>query len=39
MASIEQAIRRNFKEKAAELNIRGARLTYEATRTTATWEP
>jgi 2-oxoacid:acceptor oxidoreductase gamma subunit (pyruvate/2-ketoisovalerate family) len=39
MGSIEQAIRRNFKEKAAELNIRGARLTYEATRTTAKWEP
>jgi 2-oxoacid:acceptor oxidoreductase gamma subunit (pyruvate/2-ketoisovalerate family) len=39
LASLEQAIRRNFKEKAAELNIRGARLTYEATRTTGKWEP
>jgi 2-oxoacid:acceptor oxidoreductase gamma subunit (pyruvate/2-ketoisovalerate family) len=39
MASIEEAIRRSFKEKAAELNIRGARLTYEATRMTGAWEP
>jgi len=39
LASLEQAIRRNFKEKAAELNIRGARLTYEATRTTGKWKP
>jgi 2-oxoacid:acceptor oxidoreductase gamma subunit (pyruvate/2-ketoisovalerate family) len=39
LASVEQAIRRSFKEKAAELNIRGARLTYESTRMTGTWEP
>jgi 2-oxoacid:acceptor oxidoreductase gamma subunit (pyruvate/2-ketoisovalerate family) len=39
MSSLEQAIRQNFKEKAAELNIRGARLTFETTRTTGTWRP
>jgi pyruvate ferredoxin oxidoreductase gamma subunit len=39
MASLEKAIRQNFNEKAAELNIRGARLTYEATQMTRDWQP
>jgi len=39
MSSLEQAIRQNFKEKAAELNIQGARLTFATTRTTGTWQP
>jgi len=38
MSSLEQAIRQNFKEKAAELNIQGARLTFETTRTTGKWQ-
>lgn len=38
MQSIEAAIRQNFNEKAAELNIRGARLTCEATRLTGEWQ-
>ena len=39
MSSLEQAIRQNFKEKAAGLNIQGARLTFETTRTTGKWQP
>jgi 2-oxoacid:acceptor oxidoreductase gamma subunit (pyruvate/2-ketoisovalerate family) len=39
MSSVEQAIRQNFKEKAAGLNIQGARLTFETTRTTGRWQP
>jgi len=39
MASLEEAIRQSFKEKAAGLNIQGARLTFETTRTTGRWQP
>jgi len=38
MESLEKAIGKNFNQKAAQLNIRGARLTYEATRTNRVWQ-
>ena len=38
MESLERAIGDNFKQKAAELNIQGARLTYEATKVNRTWQ-
>ena len=37
MESLEKAIRKNFNPKAAQLNFRGAQLTYEATRTNRVW--
>lgn len=39
MNSLEKAIGNNFKQKAAALNIQGARLTYQATRVSGRWEP
>ena len=39
MESLEQAIGNNFSQKAAEINIQGARLTYEATRLSGDWHP
>ena len=39
MESLEEAIGENFKEKAAEINIQGARLTYDATKMDRIWEP
>lgn len=38
MESLEKAIGKNFNRKAAQLNIKGARLTYEATRTNRVWK-
>jgi Pyruvate/2-oxoacid:ferredoxin oxidoreductase gamma subunit len=38
MESLEKAISKNFNPKAAQLNIRGARLTYEATRMNRVWQ-
>jgi pyruvate ferredoxin oxidoreductase gamma subunit len=38
MESLEKAISKNFKPQAAQLNIRGARLTYEATRMNRAWQ-
>ena len=38
MESLEKAISKNFKTKAAQLNIQGARLTYEATRVNRVWQ-
>jgi pyruvate ferredoxin oxidoreductase gamma subunit len=38
MESLEKAISKNFNPKAAELNIRGAQLTYEATRINRVWQ-
>jgi 2-oxoacid:acceptor oxidoreductase gamma subunit (pyruvate/2-ketoisovalerate family) len=38
MASLEKAISKNFNPKAAQLNIRGAQLTYEATRMNREWQ-
>ena len=38
MESLEKAISKNFNPKAAQLNIRGARLTYEATRINRVWQ-
>jgi pyruvate ferredoxin oxidoreductase gamma subunit len=37
MESLEKAISKNFNPKAAQLNIRGARLTCEATRVNRVW--
>jgi 2-oxoacid:acceptor oxidoreductase gamma subunit (pyruvate/2-ketoisovalerate family) len=37
MESLEKAISKNFNPEAAQLNIRGARLTYEATRRNRVW--
>ena len=37
LESLEQAIGKNFNPKAAQLNIQGARLTYEATRVNRVW--
>jgi 2-oxoacid:acceptor oxidoreductase gamma subunit (pyruvate/2-ketoisovalerate family) len=37
MESLERAIGENFNQKAAEVNIQGARLTYEATRISRAW--
>ena len=39
MESLEKAIGNNFSQKAAEINIQGARLTYEATRLSGDWHP
>jgi 2-oxoacid:acceptor oxidoreductase gamma subunit (pyruvate/2-ketoisovalerate family) len=39
MESLAEAIGENFKKKAAEVNIQGARLTYEATKIDRGWEP
>ena len=38
MESLEKAISKNFNPKAAQLNIKGARLTYEATRINRVWQ-
>ena len=38
LESLEKAISKNFKPKAAQLNIRGAQLTYEATRMNRVWQ-
>ena len=38
MESLEKAISKNFNPKAAQLNIQGARLTYEATRVNRVWQ-
>ena len=38
MESLEKAISKNFNPKAAQLNIRGAQLTYEATRMNRVWQ-
>ena len=38
MESLEKAIGKNFSPKAAQVNIKGARLTYEATRINRVWE-
>ena len=38
MESLEKAISKNFNPKAAQLNIKGARLTYEATRINRVWK-
>ena len=38
MKSLEKAIGENFSEKAAKINIRGARLTYESTRLSRHWQ-
>ncbi|UCG22186.1 MAG: 2-oxoacid:acceptor oxidoreductase family protein [Deltaproteobacteria bacterium] len=38
MESLEKAISKNFNPKAAQLNIRGAQLTYEATRMNRLWQ-
>jgi 2-oxoacid:acceptor oxidoreductase gamma subunit (pyruvate/2-ketoisovalerate family) len=38
MKSLEKAIGENFSEQAAKINIRGARLTYEATRLSREWQ-
>jgi 2-oxoacid:acceptor oxidoreductase gamma subunit (pyruvate/2-ketoisovalerate family) len=39
MESLERAIGDNFSGKAAEINIKGARLTYEATKINRAWRP
>ena len=39
MASLEKAIAENFSQKAAAINIKGARLTHEATRLNRDWQP
>jgi Pyruvate/2-oxoacid:ferredoxin oxidoreductase gamma subunit len=39
MESLEKAIAKNFSQKAAEINIKGARLTYEVTRVSRSWQP
>ncbi len=39
MESLEKAIAKNFSQKAAEINIKGARLTFEATRVNRSWQP
>jgi pyruvate ferredoxin oxidoreductase gamma subunit len=38
MESLEKAISKTFNPKAAQLNIRGAQLTYEATRMNRLWQ-
>ena len=38
MASLEKAISKNFNPQAAQLNIKGALLTYEATRINRVWQ-
>jgi pyruvate ferredoxin oxidoreductase gamma subunit len=38
MESLEKAISKNFNPKAAQINIRGARLTYQATRINRVWK-
>ena len=38
MQSLEKAISKNFNPKAAQINIRGARLTYQATRINRVWK-
>lgn len=38
MKSLEKAIGENFSEKAAKINIQGARLTYESTRLSRHWQ-
>lgn len=38
MESLEKAISKHFNPKAAQLNIQGARLTYEATRVNRVWQ-
>ncbi len=39
LESIEKAIRNHFSPGAAEKNIEGTRLTYEATKTSGVWKP
>ncbi len=39
MESLERAIEDNFSSKAAEINIRGAQLTYKATKINRIWQP
>jgi pyruvate ferredoxin oxidoreductase gamma subunit len=38
MESLEKAMSKNFNPKAAQLNFRGAQLTYVATRTNRVWQ-
>jgi pyruvate ferredoxin oxidoreductase gamma subunit len=39
MESLERAIGDNLGNKAAEINIQGARLTYDATKINREWQP
>ena len=39
MESLERAIGDNFGNKAAKINIQGARLTYDATKINREWQP
>ena len=39
MDSLERAIGENFSSKAAKVNVRGAQLTYKATKINRAWQP